>query len=62
MLRKTFLSNYRVPILVAFAFAFLASMPCVAPLAADEIDDYVAKQLERQNIRASRSPLLRTGR
>jgi hypothetical protein len=29
--------------------AFLASMP-VAPLAADEIDDYVAKQIEGQNI------------
>ena len=46
MLRKTCGSNCRVPIFTAVAFAFLASMPGVA----DEIDDYVAKQLERQNI------------
>ena len=50
MLRKTCASNCRVLILVAFAFAFLASMPGVSPLAADEIDDYVTAQLQRQNI------------
>jgi len=46
MLRKACASNCRAPILVAFAF--LACLHGV--LAADEIDDYVARQLERQNI------------
>ena len=49
MLRKTCASNCRVPIFHALMVVFLASMP-VAPLAADEIDDYVAKQIEGQNI------------
>jgi len=62
MQRKTCASNCRVPIFVAFAFAFLASMPGVAPLAADEIDDYVTGQLERQNIPGLSLAVVRNGK
>ena len=50
MPRKTCSPNFRVPIVVTLAVAFVAFTHGVAPVAADEIDDYVAKQLERQNI------------
>ena len=62
MLRKTCPPSFRVPILVAFTFAFLASTPGVAPVAADEIDRYVAKQLEGQNIPGLSLAVVKNGR
>ncbi len=50
MLRKTYAFKCRAPIFSALSFVFLASVTGVARLPADEIDDYVATQLERQNI------------
>jgi D-alanyl-D-alanine carboxypeptidase len=43
-------SNCRLPFVVPAACALLAWILSAVPLAADEIDDYVAGQLKRQNI------------